>query len=86
MTKRFFKAQIGDAIYFRASDTRVYASASIGRYGLGFSAKPAGPGASPAIEITKKEYDALVARKTARLKADPKWRGFTKPDDSWVEA
>jgi hypothetical protein len=86
MTKRYFKATIGAAVYFRASDTRVYASATIGRDGLTFSSKPAGLGWSSATEIGKPEYTRLVALKAARVAAGGSvhHRDGGSPGDSWV--
>jgi hypothetical protein len=86
MTKRYFKATDGDITVFRASDTKVYQSASKTNWGISFSGKPAGLGAMPAVEITKVEYTALVALKQARIKASNGGRHDDggSPSDSWV--
>jgi hypothetical protein len=78
-TTRFFAGSDGTKTVFRASATKVYASASFGRYGLGFSGKPAGPGSFPVAEITRAQYVALNALKT-RLSSG----GHMAPSDSWV--
>jgi hypothetical protein len=86
MTKRFFKATIGEKVYFRASDSRVYASATVdGRYGGLTISSSAKPGWSPATEIDKVEYNRLVTLKVQELKAagrDP--AHYASPQDSWV--
>lgn len=83
MTKRYFKATDGKLTYFRATATRAYQSVKLTKYGQSFSASQPGPGDLPTIEITKSEYEELVALKTERLKAAD--RGiYTSPSDSWV--
>jgi hypothetical protein len=85
MTK-FFQATDGKITVFRATASgRAYQSALKLRNGISFSATPANlmEGAMPAVEITKGEYDALVALKAERLKASGT-KGYTKPSDSWV--
>jgi hypothetical protein len=85
MTKRFFKATDGDVTVFRASDTKVYQSATKDRWTISFSSKPAGLGAMPAVEITKAEYTALVALKQARVQASGgRHSDGGAPGDSWV--
>ena len=86
MAKRFFKATIGDAVYFRASDSRVYASATVdGRHGgLTFSSKIQ-PAWALCTEIDKVEYNRLVALKAARVTAEGRdTRYANAPDNSWV--
>ena len=80
MAIRYFKAAIGYKTYFRSS-TKILLSAVIGRFGLGFSAKPGG---NPAIEITKSEFDALSAIRDGRLAA--KGQTFVTLSDNWVES
>jgi len=84
MTKRFFKATDGKITTFRASATRVYHSANINC--ASFSGAHASPilGTVPAVEITEAEFAILNAAKHRRLYAQPNYRGFTKPSDSWV--
>jgi hypothetical protein len=108
MPTRYFKATDGTFTVFRATASRVYASAwmvidrsteraandtwvPVGEphpVNMGFSAKPSA--ALPAVEITKAEYSALVARKVARTDAEKAanpalWRGYGhSPRDSWV--
>jgi hypothetical protein len=91
MTIRYFKATDGVITVFRASATRVYASAWFTTEGnrpigdIGFSGKPLPLGKYPAVEITKAEYEALQAAKLERVKAageNPKWA--TSPQSSWV--
>jgi hypothetical protein len=91
MTKRYYQSTIvvphsgAKITIFRATATMRYQSAGFGRYGdFGFSTKAPAGGMWSAIEITKAEYDALVACKAERLKAEG--RSYTKPSDSWVEA
>jgi len=83
---KYFSATDGTITVFRASATRTYQSALKLRNGISFSATPAKlmEGAMPAVEITKGEYDALVALKVERLKASGT-KGYTKPGDSWVK-
>lgn len=86
---RYFKATIGERVYFRASETRVYASAQmINGRSLSFSSKPAALGASPCTEISKAEYAQLTELKQARMQEAGdqnfiKW-GMASPQDSWV--
>jgi len=85
MTK-FYQATDGKITVFRATASgRAYQSALKLRNGVSFSATPANlmEGAMPAVEITKGEYDALVALKAERLRASGT-KGYTKPSDSWV--
>ena len=93
MTKRYFKASDGVFTIFRASDSRVYASAWMTVDGfktrptnMGFSAKPVYraaegvsglPSALSAVEIDKAEYNALVRAKKARTEDNA-------PSASWV--
>ncbi len=76
----YFKAQIGDKIYFRQSPTRVYLSVIPQKHsGVSFSAKP---GAYPTVQISKAEFDVLNARKMERLGSSR----YVSPSDSWVGA
>jgi hypothetical protein len=93
MTKRFYKATDGSLTVFRATDTKVYQSATITNWGseakprlnISFSGKAAGVGAMPAIEITKAEYDALTSLKLRRMRAmGEAIRYSTSPSHSWV--
>jgi hypothetical protein len=86
MSKRYFKATDGKTTFFRASDTRVYASAQKTTGSVSFSAGPPGFGWVPAVEITKAEYEALVALKNARLEAVYGEGGsrYSPPYFSWV--
>jgi hypothetical protein len=98
-TTRYFKATDGKITVFRASETKAYAFATFKGEKLaedhawcgqiGFSAKA---GDHPAVEITKAEYEALVAQKTARInaknearKAEGKRVWSVGPSDSWVQ-
>jgi hypothetical protein len=83
---RYFKATIGERVYFRASETRVYASAQmINGRSLGFSGKPAALGASPCTEITKAEYAQLIALKQQRvIESGGNVKYENSPQDSWV--
>lgn len=86
-TKRYFSATDGKITVFRASDSRVYQSATKSGWGISFSAKPAALGAMPAVEITKAEYNALVALKQARVRAGNVGGHHADggaPSDSWV--
>jgi hypothetical protein len=80
---RYFAGTNGERTVFRAS-TRVYASASFGRFGLSFSSAAGPVGSFPVREITKAEYDALVALKTARILAARGPGALVGPQDSWV--
>jgi hypothetical protein len=97
---RYFKATDGRFTVYRSSATRVYAAAWI-RPGperaqaFGFAAKLAPLSPLPAIEISKPEYQALVARKAERIAAyiaaraaagNPVYQGYdgASPGDSWV--
>lgn len=91
MAKRFFKATDNTYTVFRATE-RSYASASFSRneggvWGISFSSRPPtvrwGQG-FPTTEITKAEYDALVALKAARMERQGDSGGYTSPSDSWV--
>lgn len=93
MTTRYFSATDGTFTVFRATASAAYASASwLGDrpypYCLGFSRKPAGsgiPGRFPTTEISKAQYDALVAAKQDRQRLagqDP--QRYSSPQDSWV--
>jgi hypothetical protein len=85
MSKRYFSATDGDVTVFRASDTKVYQSATRTRWSISFSGKPAGLGAMPAKEITKAQYAALVALKQARVQASGgRHSDGGAPSDSWV--
>jgi hypothetical protein len=94
---RYFSATDGVITVFRASASRVYSSAwfttevSQGKprpaNGLGFSVSKHGnyPGGKyPAKEISKAEYDQLVAWKVNRLLAAGRYPGGASPQDSWV--
>lgn len=86
MTKRFFKATDGEFTVFRASATMHYRSAIVrGKGSISFSSASGGYGSSPVEEITKSEYETLVARKNTRLKSEGKDPGrYTTPRHSWV--
>jgi predicted SprT family Zn-dependent metalloprotease len=85
MTKRYFKATDRDITVFRASDTKVYRSATKTGRSISFSSAPAGLGAMSAVEITKAEYTALVALKQARVQASGgRHDDGGAPSDSWV--
>ena len=79
MTTRYFKATDGKKTVFRASKTRVYASANIDS--ASFSAKPASAGMAPTIEITKAEYDRLTVLKHARCRID-----FAKYSERFIQS
>lgn len=89
MTKRYFKATDGKVTVFRSSEERVYRAASFktkpdGRiFGIGFSS---GSGSYETVEITQAEYESLVARKMARVRASGATaRGAgSSPQDSWI--
>jgi hypothetical protein len=97
---RYFKATDGRFTVYRASPTRVYISAWLNPHtthvDFGFSvAPPVGRGRVAAIEISKAEYQALVARKAERIAAfiaaraaagNPVYQGYdgAAPGDSWV--
>ena len=89
--KRYFKATDGIVTVFRASATRAYLFASFnapnGVMGGKWEDKPsfsAKAGKFPAEEISKVEYDALVARKNERIGANkPKW-AYSQPWNSWI--
>jgi hypothetical protein len=101
---RYFKATDGRFTVYRSSATRVYASAwfavtDAGVRDIGFSAKPhcarGTEHGAPAVEISKAEYQTLVARKAERIAAfiaaraaagNPVYRGYdgAAPSDSWV--
>ncbi len=84
MAKRFFKATIGDAVYFRASDSRVYASATVDRGSLTFSGKQQ-PGWALCTEIDRVEYVRLTELKARRiLDRGGDVRRENSPQDSWV--
>jgi hypothetical protein len=82
VTKRYYKAQIGDRTYFRATE-RSYGSAQVARFGLTFSKNPPAPGWSPTVEITKAEYDRLQEAKALRQIGDGH-AVHNSPQDSWV--
>jgi hypothetical protein len=85
MTTRYFKATDGWTTVFRATATRAYQSATMHRWGISFSAKPAGLDDMATVEITKSEYEALQAAKVEQIKAhgrDP--ARYTSPQDSWI--
>ena len=89
MTTRYFKATDGAITYFRASATRVYQAAYPSQYhrqGASFSASaPDFVSAMPAVEITKAEYQTLLAAKAKRQDAvqmNKYWRN--QPSESWV--
>lgn len=83
---RYFKATDGKITVFRASEERVYLSATtVGRHGghrISYSAAPAKHGSYPTVEITKAEYDALVGLKKARVEGSRS--SGTSPQESWV--
>lgn len=88
--RRYFKATNGTVTIFRASDARVYQSAWIQLHPtgavhlMGFSARQRG-GELVVEEIVKSDYDTLVARKNARLKAiGARDDAFGEPRNSWV--
>ena len=95
MSQFYYKATDGVRTVFRASASqRTYRSARIGGNDISFrSAPPCPPTSYPAIEITRGEYESLVALKRARIEADVasgKIKGAvagytgTRPCDSWV--
>ena len=89
MANRFFKVQIGNQIFFRATASgRTYLSAWLDRgIWISYSSKAPGLGASPVVEIEKAEFNALVAAKAARvIAAGGNNKYENKPSDSWVAA
>jgi hypothetical protein len=96
MQRRYFKATNGTVTIYRATESRAYVSAWIQAHesgrpiNMGFSAKP---GPLPAVEVSKEEYAALVARKMERTNArkaeieaagERVYRSFgSSPSDSW---
>lgn len=85
MTDRYFKATDGVRTYFRASPTRVYRSMSTGQ---GYNRRDTvlhmhDRGMFPAVEITRAEYNALMALK--RIRTAGRTYHSSAPSDSWVE-
>lgn len=79
---RYFKATDGTKTVFRASPTKEYQFANMD--GQFTALPPRKPGYFLAVEITKAEYDALVAAKMERLKASGRNLRFITPSNSWV--
>lgn len=82
MTKRYFKSTDGTKTIFRASE-RHY---QFGRFSrpIGFCNTP-GLDRCPAHEITKAEYDRLIALKRERqIAAGENLQYSSGPQDSWV--
>jgi hypothetical protein len=85
MSKRYFKSTDQTITIFRATERTAGYAYGVFSGGRGAFSNHHQIGARPAFEITKVEYDALVAAKNARLVAagrEP--RGYTQPYHSWV--
>jgi hypothetical protein len=73
--KTFYKGEIGDRTYIRASTRSSYVSINDDpNYGVGFSSKP---GPNPAVKIDVAEYSFLLGLKKARTDNND-------PSSSWV--
>src|SRR5262245_52597550 len=84
MTTRYFKASNGKLTIIRATSNAAGYTYGTCDGRLGFSNR-GGPDKHKAVEITKAEYDALVARKNTRLLAEGRNpRRYTSPQESWV--
>lgn len=95
MTKRYFKATDGKITVFRATDTKIYASANFHTYesggafhcgrDIGFSGRSPSTHGYAAVEISRAEYDHLTAIKQARIVGQGSSLKYsTSPSDSWV--
>ncbi len=81
MTTRYFKSTDGTRTIFRATALpQGYRFGVIGGHRLGFTNVPQN-GAFPAHEITKAEFEQLIALKQIRTAGQ---RYATSPQDSWV--
>ncbi len=89
---RYFTATDGKKTVFRASPTRVYLFGGL-KNGPTFSTRPA-VGLWPVVEVSKAEYDRLVAlkvarinRRNARLRARGKttYPDYGSPWESWID-
>jgi len=93
---RYFKATDGKRTFFRASPTRAYQSLTVYPDWRDWCLHRDGRGVFPATEITRQEYNALIALKNERgLRDQAKWEEsngrswnggafLTAPGDSWV--